>query len=90
VTHEPGDCGARQRPSLRLNKRACAALGSIALLVSPALGSATEIDASSFRCLTKMTPVRQFYVDNLLGDVAATLAAAVPRMPRRSNNWTHC
>jgi hypothetical protein len=61
---------------MRLNKRACPALCSIALVVSPALGSATEIDASSFRCLTKMTPVRQFYVDNLLGDVAATLAAA--------------
>ena len=35
-----------------------------------------EIDADSFRCLTDMTPVRHFYVDNLLGDLDATLAVA--------------
>ncbi len=35
-----------------------------------------SIDASSFRCITSMTPVRQFYVDNLRGDLKATLAAA--------------
>src|SRR5205814_6317996 len=34
------------------------------------------IDASSFRCITSMTPVRQFYVDNLRGDLKGTLAAA--------------
>jgi hypothetical protein len=34
------------------------------------------IDASSFRCITSMTPVRQFYVDNLRGDLQGTLAAA--------------
>jgi len=37
---------------------------------------ASAIDATSFRCITAMTPVRQFYVDNLRGDLAATLAAA--------------
>ena len=37
---------------------------------------ATVIDATSFRCITAMTPVRQFYVDNLRGDLAATVAAA--------------
>ena len=37
---------------------------------------ATAIDATSFRCITAMTPVRQFYVDNLRGDLAATVAAA--------------
>ena len=37
---------------------------------------ATVIDAASFRCITAMTPVRQFYVDNLRGDLAATVAAA--------------
>ncbi len=36
----------------------------------------TVIDAASFRCITAMTPVRQFYVDNLRGDLAATVAAA--------------
>jgi hypothetical protein len=39
-------------------------------------GPAGQIDAKSFRCITKMTPVRHFYVDNLRGDLAATVAAA--------------
>ena len=40
------------------------------------VGSDGGITASSFRCVTKMTKVRHFYVDNLRGDLAATLAAA--------------
>jgi hypothetical protein len=35
-----------------------------------------DIEANSFRCITKMTPVREFYVDNLQGNLDATLAAA--------------
>ena len=35
-----------------------------------------EISADSFRCLADMTPVKHFYVDNLLGDVEATIAVA--------------
>src|SRR5215510_13152446 len=35
-----------------------------------------QIDAKSFRCITEMTHVRQFYVDNLLGNLEATLAVA--------------
>ena len=35
-----------------------------------------EIDASSFRCLDEMTAVRHFFVDNLLGDLDATIAVA--------------
>ncbi|MDX1518403.1 MAG: hypothetical protein R3288_16260 [Woeseiaceae bacterium] len=35
-----------------------------------------EIDASSFRCLDDMTAVRHFFVDNLLGDLDATIAVA--------------
>ena len=35
-----------------------------------------NIDAKSFRCITEMTHVRQFYVDNLLGNRDATLAVA--------------
>ena len=35
-----------------------------------------HIDAKSFRCVTKMTKVRHFYVDNLLGNLDATLAVA--------------
>jgi hypothetical protein len=35
-----------------------------------------HVDDRSFRCMTEMTPVRQFYVDNLLGNLNATLAVA--------------
>jgi hypothetical protein len=42
----------------------------------PKIGGELQIDAKSFRCITRMTPVRHFYVDNLRGDLAATLAAA--------------
>jgi hypothetical protein len=48
----------------------------VALLLSAGLGHAMDIEAKSFRCITKMTPVRQFYVDNLQGNLDATLAAA--------------
>ena len=51
----------------------------LAVLTSVGPGEAADakvIDASSFRCITSMTPVRHFYVDNLGGDVAATVAAA--------------
>lgn len=34
------------------------------------------IDADSFQCLKKMTAVRHFFVDNLLGDLDATIAVA--------------
>ena len=40
------------------------------------VGPDVKVDAKSFRCITKMTPVRHFYVDNLRGDIDATLAAA--------------
>jgi hypothetical protein len=51
-----------------------AILSGVALLLSAGLVSAQDIDAKSFRCITKMTHVRQFYVDNLLGNLDATLA----------------
>jgi len=35
-----------------------------------------DIDASTFECLENMTKVKHFYVDNLLGDLEATLAVA--------------
>jgi hypothetical protein len=34
------------------------------------------IDASSFGCITEMTAIRHFFVDNLLGDLDATVAVA--------------
>jgi hypothetical protein len=40
-------------------------LCSVALLLVTEVGDAADIDANSFHCITKMTPVRQFYVDNL-------------------------
>jgi hypothetical protein len=61
---------------LTRNERVSAILCGVALLLSAGLGNATDIDAKSFRCITKMTPVRQFYVDNLQGNLDATLAAA--------------
>jgi len=35
-----------------------------------------NIDEESFSCIRDMTPVRHFYVDNLLGDIESTLAVA--------------
>ena len=35
-----------------------------------------KIDADSFVCLSQMTAVRHYFVDNLSGDLAATVAAA--------------
>ncbi len=35
-----------------------------------------KVDDASFKCMRQMTPVRHFYVDNLLGEITATLAAA--------------
>ncbi len=35
-----------------------------------------KVDDNSFKCITEMTPVRHFYVDNLLGNLAGTLAVA--------------
>jgi hypothetical protein len=58
------------------NDRVAGMLSGVALLLSAGLVNATDIDANSFRCITKMTPVRQFYVDNLDGNLDATLAAA--------------
>ena len=52
-------------------------LGLVA--VSQVANAATEmvkVDDSSFHCIRQMTPVRHFYVDNLLGNIAGTVAAA--------------
>jgi len=42
----------------------------------PADRNELAISAESFKCLAKMTKVRHFYVDNVLGNVDATVAAA--------------
>ena len=61
-----------------------AVAGSMLLLTQaladehPAAEDAREVEvtAGTFRCLTDMTPVRHFYVDNLLGNLEGTLAVA--------------
>lgn len=35
-----------------------------------------KVDESTFKCILKMTPVRHFFVDNLAGNLAGTLAVA--------------
>ena len=35
-----------------------------------------NVDDNSFKCITEMTPVRHFYVDNLLGNLEGTVAVA--------------
>lgn len=35
-----------------------------------------EVNEETFRCITEMTAVRHFYVDNLLGNLEGTLAVA--------------
>jgi hypothetical protein len=41
-----------------------------------AANNEVKIDEKSFSCIRDMTPVRHFYVDNLLGNMEATLAVA--------------
>lgn len=52
----------------------------LGLLLLPGALTAAEpalkVEADSFRCIRQMTPVRHFYVDNLLGNLEGTLAAA--------------
>jgi hypothetical protein len=43
---------------------------------SAAPDGALEVTADDFRCISEMTPVRGFYVDNLQGDLEATLEVA--------------
>ena len=37
---------------------------------------AVKVTDESFKCITEMTPVRHFYVDNLQGNLAATVTVA--------------
>ncbi len=60
-----------------------AVIGAIWLLVFPCANAAEtatapklKVDDNSFKCITEMTPVRHFHVDNLLGNLAGTVAVA--------------
>jgi hypothetical protein len=63
---------------------------------------AVKIDDHTFKCITQMTPVRHFYVDNLSGSLQGTVAVAekgrgdypegsVVQSPRsQANIWSSC
>src|SRR5882724_1055346 len=59
-----------------------AAVGLAVLLVGPAMAATPAAPASfpisdaSFKCITEMTHVRHFYVDNLAGNLAGTVKVA--------------
>ena len=52
-----------------------AAMSSYAI-DADAENAAVTVDESSFGCIRQITPVRHFYVDNLLGNIDGTLSAA--------------
>ena len=64
------------------NRRTTIMGGMLAVLCASSniAGNAAEpgvkVDDNSFKCITAMTPVRHFYVDNLLGKLDATVAVA--------------
>lgn len=66
--------------SIALRRAAVATLaitGMLAVAGSPQADEPkVKVTDSSFKCITNMTKVRHFYVDNLLGNDAATIAVA--------------
>jgi len=65
-------------------KRAClviSALVTVSLAGTPGRAAdpseaKVKVGDGTFKCITDMTPVRHFYVDNLLGNLQATVAVA--------------
>jgi hypothetical protein len=62
------------------NKRIVISISSVLLTAAAfsinAANQVSNIDDNSFNCIRDMTPVRHFYVDNLLGNTQGTLAVA--------------
>ena len=58
------------------NRLPAISCGLTLLLYAGVGGAEDNIDAKSFHCITEMAQVRQFYVDNLLGNLDATLVVA--------------
>lgn len=54
----------------------CTLLFAIGQVGSEEMTPSFTVDDSSFKCMLDMTPVRHFYVDNLLGNLAGTVAVA--------------
>lgn len=62
--------------STALRAAMLAIVATAAGAVDTASGTKVKVDDSSFHCIRDMTSVRHFYVDNLLGNVAGTVAVA--------------
>jgi len=68
----------------RLTISASTVLNAMTFLLIAAYAGTTDnssepkvkVDNNSFKCITDMTPVRHFYVDNLLGNLEETVAVA--------------
>ena len=80
---QPMDRSASQRITTTKSLRLAwlVALGIASALVAfeghaAAAAKPVEVSETSFQCMTKMTKVRGFYIDNLLGNKRKTLAAA--------------
>ena len=54
----------------------CVLLVGGSLAASPAAKASFPISDSSFKCITEMTHVRHFYVDNLAGNLGGTVKVA--------------
>ena len=63
----------RVRRSLR---SAFAPLGLLTLTAGLAHGDGVEVTDASFKCMSEMTQVRHFFVDNLSGNLEQTIATA--------------
>lgn len=66
-------CGGSDAPPAAGNDAVETAADAV---TAPAELPELNIDAASFRCLGEMTAVRHFFVDNLLGELDATIAVA--------------
>ena len=70
--------GARRSRRRRLGAEAVALSLVLCTLALDSNGDEPKVKVTdeSFKCITEMTKVRHFYVDNLLGNLAATTAVA--------------
>ena len=66
-------CAEKQEPA---EPSAAAAPEPEAIVTQSKAAAKLRIDADSFVCLEEMTAIRHFFVDNLLGDLEATVAVA--------------